>query len=411
MFQFSRWSHILCGLCACALLVSTAWAQPATYTKMSQDGTPIPDVNKVVPPIPGDSSCWLASASNILAAAGYGMGGNTNPAQLRAQGIYNQLTAAYGVMSGGAPDQAISYWLAWHGKNPNSPDYQPTLAYTDVTARYTTLTQADYNFLKNELYRCQYVGVQFDSPPHAVTFVGWDDNLGRSTWTDSDRTIGMNGYDSYTNSFVPNWNLNDIATGLTYLSTANGYVTFCPGLNKDPALVANYDVAWAPSPTGPKAREAGVKVGVFDPVPGWQLQAPWVDPANPNVILDRFLIDNEFDPERQKHIQLLVDYHDRDANYLNEDVRLRYFDEFGMEVIALPTKELSVDNGQVLFSWELDIQPAWEEILFPSYVNYGLLEGTVASWDVAVICVPEPGTLAMLVVVGLGLLFYARRRR
>jgi len=179
-------------------------------------------------------------------------------------------------------------------------------------------------------------------------------------------------------------------------------------LDKDPDFVANYDLAWAPSPQGPMAREAGVKAGqVYPPAPGWQ--DTWTDPTDPSVTFEPFLLNNELLPEMEKHVQLLVDYYGRDTNYLNEDIRLRYLNDFGQEVIALPTsKTLSADNGQILLTWELDNQPAWEEIFFPSYMDYGLLEGSVASWNAATICVPEPATLGFLALGGLALI---RRRR
>lgn len=373
-------------------MATTAWGQlPPQFIQVSQDGTPVPDVNKQpFPPNPADSSCWLASASNILAAAGYGIGG---PAQLRAQGIYTQLKAAYTPFIGGAPDHAISYWLAWYGKNPMSPEYNPSAHYTDISAEYRLLNLPDYNFLKGELFRNQYVGVQFDSPAHAVTLVGWNDMLGimgQSIWHDSDRNVGPGGDDSYDNSFTVTWNLLDPFVGTTYLANANGYVTFCPGLNKTQEYVMNYDVAWAPSPSGPMAREAGVKAPILGPVPGWQ--PIWFNPADPNVSYYPFRLNNEYDALKEKHIELLVDFYGRDVNYLNEDIRLRYINQFGTEVVSLPTaKQLSLDNGQVLFSWELSTQPAWEEILFPSgsYLDYGMLEGKVAWWDVATLCLPQ----------------------
>ncbi|MGC9454566.1 MAG: PEP-CTERM sorting domain-containing protein [Phycisphaerae bacterium] len=397
----------LIALFAVSLLAVTAWGQqlPPQYTKMSQDGTPIPDVDKNPAAPQPDNSCWLASAANILGAAGYGSGGT---AQQRATSIYNQLVNDYGTAAGGVPDQAISYWLAAYGKNPGSPEYNPSLNYTDVTAEYRTLTQVDYSFLKNELYRCQYVGVGFDNPAHAMTLVGWDDNIGQSIWHDSDRTVGPGGDDSYINSFTSTWDLVDPQTQQTYLYRADSYWTLCPGLDKDDDFVANYDVAWAPSPNGPTAREAGDKVGIYAS-PMWMTEQ-WVDPNDPNVSFERFFVGNEQIPEMQKQIQLLVDFYGRDANYANEDIRLRYINEQGVEVIASPdSTQLSADNGQVLFTWELDCQPQWEEILFPSYMDYYVLEGEVASWNVATICVPEPATMVLLAMGGLAVVM--RRRR
>ena len=51
---------------------------------------PLPDVDKEPP---GDMSCWLATASNMLAGAGYGDGTNI---QERAVDLYNELIAHFG---------------------------------------------------------------------------------------------------------------------------------------------------------------------------------------------------------------------------------------------------------------------------------------------------------------------------
>jgi hypothetical protein len=51
---------------------------------------PVPDVDKTEP----NRTCWLATAANMLGAAGYS---DEPTAQLRARYIYNQLVDQYGV--------------------------------------------------------------------------------------------------------------------------------------------------------------------------------------------------------------------------------------------------------------------------------------------------------------------------
>ena len=56
----------------------------ADYLKL----IPPPDANK--PYTASDASCWLATAANVLAGAGYGTGATV---QVRADEIYNELKA------------------------------------------------------------------------------------------------------------------------------------------------------------------------------------------------------------------------------------------------------------------------------------------------------------------------------
>lgn len=63
-------------------VVCSPLAASAQYLKLD----PPPDADK---PTPGsDASCWLATAANMLAGAGYGNGANV---QTRADEIYDQL--------------------------------------------------------------------------------------------------------------------------------------------------------------------------------------------------------------------------------------------------------------------------------------------------------------------------------
>ena len=406
--------------------VAMAQALPPHFIKVSKNGEAIPDVDKPSPANPNDGSCWLAGAANVLAAAGYGAPAGA-PAQQRAQSIYNQMRfdwATSNGIPGGAPDQAISHWLAHYGRNPDHADFNLAVDYTDVTAKYGTLGLADYDFLRQEVYDCKYVTVQFETPPHCMTLVGWDHNVtpNKSIWHDSDVVTPAPGDDAYDNVATSNpddWDLFDPIANQNYMNNANGYSVFCPGLDKPEEAMRNYDVAWAPGPNGPAARYAGAQNGVFltpaeDPTLGWQQVYTYTDPTTGNTTsYEPYRIDNEFDPLLQKQVHVLVDFYDRDANHINEDIRLRYFDELGNEVVVeADSALLSDDSGQLLLTWELDIQPDWEEVLFPASqvvgLNYLMLEDKVASWDVATICVPEPAAFGLIGIAGV--LVIARRR-
>ena len=403
---------ILFGL-AFVLLVFSGNAQAWDVYKAG-----IPDVDKAnVPPGPPgalDMSCWQAAASNLLGGAGYGTGAN---AQARANSIYGQLTLDLGTANMGCADRAINYWLYTYGKNPDDVnEYRPGNDYTDVTLIDKTgaggLTPADYDFLLDELVRCQYVAVKLDLPPHCITLVGGDYErnrvpppdpppLSQSIWHDSDRDVG-NGPDGvnddvYTNTWgLGTWDLVEYPAW-----NAQAYVTLCPGLDKPEDAVRNYDVAYFLADTDqdgvwtPMFREAGIKAPDYDD-PHWDS----LDPDGLTVV-----IGNESLPEMEKIVYLLVDYFDRvPGRAALEDIRL--VDDAGTE--WLPTSVIpSADDGQLLFTWALDYQPAWERIVFPDD-KYMLLDDDVKDWNLATVCIPEPATVALL---GLGALAALRRRR
>jgi len=64
---------------------------PGHYCKLANP----PDVEKDGGP-GSDLTCWLATAANMLAGAGYGTDGNT--VQERAEEIYGQLKAEFGTL-------------------------------------------------------------------------------------------------------------------------------------------------------------------------------------------------------------------------------------------------------------------------------------------------------------------------
>lgn len=210
---FTRKSFIrIALLLVCVVLISIGAKCP--YQKMN----PASDVDKgpPVPPPPDiDNSCWMATAANMLAGAGYG---NGNTIQLRADDIYADMVANYGKTNTGWPDATLQWWL---GSANNTWTNNP---YTVVTVLGTKSMNPwnDQNIpqtIGNELRRCQFAGLCFSWPVagatvgsggHATT--GWGDNFAKGTLStnptqirmaDSDRDTGgdiqVYTYDAYNN--------------------------------------------------------------------------------------------------------------------------------------------------------------------------------------------------------------------
>jgi len=198
-----------------ALIVTITFAVQTTLADwMKMD--PPPDVDKSAHGHTGTSTCWLATAANMLAGAGYGDG---KTVQERADDIYKELVAHYGTGSGWT-DTAISWWLGssnnkWSGSNP----YTVVTVYGNKSPKYPWANSNGARFIGNELRRCQFLGLSFSWPTsgssigsggHAVAC--WGDSGGEATLTsnpsqviivDSDRDTGGDvqtyTYDAYTN--------------------------------------------------------------------------------------------------------------------------------------------------------------------------------------------------------------------
>jgi hypothetical protein len=202
---------LVCSALLVALLLilpSCFYAPP--YMKMN----PPADSDKLLPVPPGDYSCWMHSATNMLAGAGYG---NGTTVQARADDIWADMNAQYGTGNGGWIDTALQWWLG------SSNNIWPANPYTVVTVigNKPKIPWADANGaqrIANELRSCNMVGVSISWPTgqggtggHAIT--GWGDdstsvtalttNPGGVRVADSDTDNGGDvqayTYDTYTN--------------------------------------------------------------------------------------------------------------------------------------------------------------------------------------------------------------------
>jgi len=182
--QKLNWSAWIRRVLVCAFVfLATARVFCPPYMKMN----PPPDVDKTWP-IANDNSCWMATAANMLAGAGYGDG---TTVQARANDIYQDLitwrTSAAnptGVADGGWTNTALEWWLS------SANNTWATNRYTIVTTLGSTTTKVPWadvsgaQTVANELRRCQFVGLGFRWPVagptvgaggHAIT--AWGDNV------------------------------------------------------------------------------------------------------------------------------------------------------------------------------------------------------------------------------------------
>ena len=163
-----------------------------------------------------DNSCWMATAANMLAGAGYGDG---DTLQARANDIYNDLVTWTNKADTGWTDTALSWWLNSINNTWPNNRYKVVTVYGNKIPKYPWTDPNGPRFIGNELRRCQMLGLSISSPTagasigsggHAITCWGDNgedeeltDNPGSVRVTDSDRDTGGDvqsyDYDAFTN--------------------------------------------------------------------------------------------------------------------------------------------------------------------------------------------------------------------
>jgi len=459
-----RFARIAGLLAAAVMLAATGAAWGAAYNVgpvNSTDATAVPDVNKnPFPPAADDYGCWAAAASDVLAAAGWGTGGN---AAARAANIYQDFINHFKVNPGdtyikatGDGASAVKWWVANVGLNQaaTGSGYTPAATYVNFRLKNQTLFESDYNFLLHELNAGQYAMVHWQLPTgmgHCVTLVGG--NYGpnnappanpappwTSVWHDSDSNgaggVADQARNTYNFALGQNntWFLDTNAVPTPNNTAddwfAEGYLTACPGVSKPASAIGNFDIHHYTglalpvfNPTSGRFEcnptmqltITGSNYGTYKGPGGAVIDPYWQDPTptNPTPTL---IVPNQFDQTRQKKLYVLVDFNDpvlvpKDGQGQPIAPAIQVIDDAGI-VIGLTSAQWAADGGEVMMTYTFDSQPAWEQVVFPGaeYNNLWAANSNVFEWDIATECVPEPTTLALILFGAAGVISRRRRR-
>jgi hypothetical protein len=214
----------LCSLVLVALMLCTS----CVYMKMN----PPPDADKAV--LAGNNSCWLATASNMLAGAGYG---NGTTVQARANDIYGNMTAHFGTADGGWTDTALSWWLGSGHNTWTTNPYSVVTVYGNKSPKYPWADVNGAQYIGNQLRECNFVGLSISWPTNAAGVIGsgghaitaWGDLSGDGTLTGNPGTVRLTDSDNDTGGDVQGYVYD------TYTSPNPG------GANEGNGWYINYD--------------------------------------------------------------------------------------------------------------------------------------------------------------------------
>lgn len=166
-----------------AVLVSSCIPQaPTVYMKMN----PPADSDKPLPVPADDGSCWLHTASNMLAGAGYGSG---TTLQDRADDIWNDMDAEFreasGGYDGGWTDTALQWWLGSANNIWNANPYTVVTVHGNKKPPNPWANTNGARDIANELRACNMVGLSISWP----TGSGGERGHALTTWGDDNTTI------------------------------------------------------------------------------------------------------------------------------------------------------------------------------------------------------------------------------
>lgn len=147
------------------MIFSVSVCLSCVYMKMD----PPPDADKPDPSLVEDGSCFLATAANMLAGAGYGTG---NTVQDRADEIYGEMRTRFNFTFGGWTDAALDGWLgSTDNEWPNNP-------YRDVSVEGYKIPKYPWDEptgamqIADTLRDCNFIGLSLSWPTDAPNQVG-----------------------------------------------------------------------------------------------------------------------------------------------------------------------------------------------------------------------------------------------